>query len=161
VSERHLAPRLLDADDRLTAAERLDLLAHVRVCAACRASWLATHPARIFALLALDAPSADDLDQLSSRVSAAIDRAGRPGGGLRRAWTSVAAAVVLAGLLGSYLWNDIPRTPRESAGLDVQPRAEAVFGEFELLSSPGTAEVYDMIVGDTHLVMIFDEALDL
>jgi len=160
VSERHLAPRRLDADD-LTAAERLDLLAHVRVCATCRASWVAGRPARLFALLALDEPSPHDLDRLSERVSAAIDREGRPGGGRRRAWSSVAAAVVLAGLLGTYLWNGAPATPRDRAGLDEPPRATVAFGEFELLSSPGTAEVYDLIVGDTHLVMIFDETLDL
>ena len=32
---------------------------------------------------------------------------------------------------------------------------------FELLSSPGTAQVVDLSVGGTRFVMIFDEDLDL
>ena len=160
MSEGHLTARHLGGDN-LTADERRALLVHVRVCASCRERWAASDPTRLFAMLALDEPSPHDLDRLSTRVSVALDRESRPGSGRRRAWTSVAAALILAGLLGSYLWTGAPGTSPGGVDLGVPTGPTAAISEFELLSSPGTAEIHDLVVGDTHLVMIFDEALDL
>ena len=159
MSQEHLSPRRLAGDD-LSADERRALLAHVRVCATCRERWAAGDPTRLFSLLVLDEPSPHDMERLSSRVADAIDLEARPGSRRRRAWMPVAAAVVLAGLLGSYLWDGAPGTGPRIVPVETSGPTAAV-GEFELLSSPGTAEVHDLVVGDTHLVMIFDEALDL
>ncbi len=56
-------------------------------------------------------------------------------------------------------WRAEDTAPRRLA---VQP-AEREFpgGAFEILSSPGEAQVLDLSVGETQIVMIFDEELEI
>jgi hypothetical protein len=146
------------------------LLSHLAHCAACRAEVAATDPSRLFDLLALEPVPSELLERLSFAVEEAVDgaEAGLPGGPAaawrRVRWpaASLAASLVLAGFLATYV-------SRRDAELQVAPAppATAVAGTaatapgFELLSSPGEAQVVDLAVGEVRLVMIFDAELDL
>ena len=165
----HPELRLLSEAEELPSWRRLELLRHLRGCAACRAALAAREPSRLFALLALQAPPAAQLDRLSRRVAEAISEppAGRLAGLRGFGFASLAASLVLAGVVGSYLWmhepvGSAPALPVEPARVEAVPSVESEPSMMiELLSSPGTAQVLDLSVGETQLIMIFDEALDI
>ncbi len=156
------------SDDGLSRRERLGLLDHVRRCRRCSAELASADPARLFSLLALDAPPDDELERLSARIDAEIAAEPRPAGSAGR-WTSIAASLVLAGMFATYVWTRpdvLPATanlrPNVLDSLDLQaiPAADAA-GSVEWVTSPGTAQVMDLSVGEMQVVMIFDEAMDI
>lgn len=110
---------------------------------------------RLFGLLADQEIPADRLDQLSESVRDAIDQQISDRGALasrrRRGlgWSVAASLLLAAALTGVTL---IPQTGTDSS---------ADSPAFELLSSPGQAQVVDLSVGDIQIMMIFDEAIDL
>jgi hypothetical protein len=170
----HPSPQRLSELETAAGQCRRELLEHVRDCAECRATVLAEEPSRLFALLSLDAVPPEILDRLSRRLGerpAAPRRAARPFG----AMLSLAASIVLAGFLGAYL---LSHPPLEIATLDAPPPADPVWVSsrppeprdarhagpihgVELLSSPGAGTLVNLSVGETRVVMIFDEALKL
>jgi hypothetical protein len=142
---------------------RLERLQHARDCAGCRERLLSGRPERLFALLALEAPPAAGLERMTSGVMQRI--AGESAGRRRRlhlkALVPAAASLILAGLFGIY-------TTLQSVGMPSGPLALEPFFEagapsdgIELISSPGQAQVMEFTVGETQIVMIFDEALDI
>ena len=170
----HPSPQRLSELETAVGESRRELLEHVRDCADCRATVLAEEPSRLFALLTLDAVPPEILDRLSRRLDerpAAPRRPGRP----LAAVLSLAASIVLAGFLGSYL---LSHPPQEITALAVPPTADPVWVSsrpaqpqsarqagpvhgVELLSSPGAGKLVNLSVGETRVVMIFDEALKL
>ena len=95
------------------------------------------------------------LERLSESVRDALDQMDRKDRVDKRAqrrglgW-SVAASLLLAAAL---------------TGVTLTPQTETASTEnapvFELLSSPGQAQVVDLSVGEVQITMIFDEAIDL
>jgi hypothetical protein len=169
----HLEQRQLSAFDQLDAATRRPLLEHARGCSACRKRLLAADPARLFALLGLDPIPEHALARLSARVDAVLDE--QPGPARRRvrrraiAFGSMAASLLLAGIFGGYLLDRDLRDPAvaaaplalpEVAWMEPLGQAPPVAG-MQLVSSPGEAQVVDLNIGETQVLMIFDEALDL
>jgi hypothetical protein len=140
---------------------RLEALDRARVSAAERARLTAEEPTAIFGLLALNTPPRDALERLSRRVDAALDRTPRRTGRWR-AVAAVAAALILAGIFAVELPGpDDPPTRVDMAEIHRLLDRHAPVRSIELLSSPGTAEVVDFAVGDTEVVMIFDEKLGI
>ncbi len=156
------------ADEGLSRRERLELLDHVRGCRRCSALLASTDPVGIFSLLALETPPVDELERLSARIDSEVAAAPVPARATTR-WVSMAASVLLAGIFATYLWTR-PAVIPEAANLrpsvldtlDLQgiPTADAA-GSVEWVTSPGTAQVMDLSVGEMQVVMIFDEAMDI
>jgi hypothetical protein len=150
--------------DASAGAEREALLSHLRECGACRSAWIAREPSRVFALLAAAPVPAAVLDGVSRSVRQAIGhpasypravpRLALPGG-------AACAAALLLSLAAGWLLS-MPGGGRpvlaEAPALS-QPRGP--HADVELLSSPGDARLVDLTVGDTQVVMIFDEGLEL
>jgi hypothetical protein len=115
-------------------------------------------PSALFALLALEPVPSEVAERVSRRVALALpsERSARPAS-RGRALLPLAAALLLAGLLGTLVQLEGPR-PRQAA----VPAASAALpvGMIQLLS-PGTAEVLELSLADAEGVMIFDEGLDL
>lgn len=159
--------RLIEGVD-LPADERRALLSHLRACRDCRAELAERDPSLLFTILALEPVPADVLDRVSRGAEAAIAE-GQRRSAIRRtyAWGSLAASIVVAGLLGAYFWTqrgpDAP--PDRPAVVDAIPApardAAIPAGMIELLDSPGSADVVEMTVGDVEVVMIFDEAMGI
>jgi hypothetical protein len=157
--------------DNLPADERTALLGHVRECADCRRRLAGGDPSRLFALLALETPPAAALNRLSAGLNRELDRVARSrsGPGRLRSAASIAAALVLAAFLGSYALRQ--SAPGRAVAADVRPSGDAATlaayeapapaEGVELLSTPGQAQVMELAIGDTQVVMIFDEALDI
>ena len=165
----HPDPRLLIDREDMPAAERHEILTHLRGCANCRARLASRDPSLLFSVLALEPVPTDVLDRVSRRAEAAISREERRAATRRTyAWGSLAASILVAGLLGAYFWThrglDAP-PPDRPAIVDVipVPAADAAMpaGMIELLDSPGSADVVEMTVGDVEVVMIFDEAMGI
>jgi hypothetical protein len=151
-------------DDDAPEAEREASLRHLSGCAGCRARLAATDPSRLFALLALEPVPAALLARLSDDVASSIAAVVPAGAnrGFRRGWGAVAASLLLAGVFSTYLWNrDGGTADPEALPSQALAQDQGRESEFELLSSPGTAQVVDLSVGGTRFVMIFDEDLDL
>jgi hypothetical protein len=128
-------------------------LEHVRSCAACRRGFVGDDPSKLFALLALRPIPGKTLERVSSGVTAALDGAERGPGEGRRMVAGLAAAIVLAALLGGALRGPLsPGSEGETAG----ERSHVA-----VLSPAGAAPVVDLTVGDTQVVMIFDERLEI
>jgi hypothetical protein len=167
--------RLLDFDG-LSCEERQVVLKHARSCAACRGLLVTDDPARLFALLRLEPLPEAALERLSDRVATEIDRDVRPAARFRRGWSaaSLAASLILGAVLGSYLLTarieepvvalDSASAPAEESVSLVReataPDTDPVRG-VELISSPGAGKLVNLSVGETRVVMIFDEALDI
>lgn len=139
------------------------MVSHLRSCGACRARLADHDPTAIFALLALEPVPAGLLERVSAGVFAATHPAdGSPAEvfadrGFPRA-AAVAAAVVLAALLGTVSLRTRPGSPAgpaESVAV-AAPRAGVA-----VLATPGTPQVVDLTVGDTQVVMIFDSRMAL
>ncbi len=152
--------------DALAGDARVALLGHASQCGACRERLLAGDPARVFALLALRPIPQPSLDRVANSVASALDAGdlGAPARSFRALAVGWAAAALLAVAVAGVLTSS-PHAPRlgdEPADLALSasplgaPRAGV-----EVLSSPGAARVVDLAVGETQVVMIFDERLDL
>lgn len=142
---------------------RRECLRHIAECAECRASAAFDDPSALFALLALREPADGVLEEVSRSVSArlAVERRS-----VLDAWkerglppflpaalaASAALAFVLAGLLGP-----VPpgRSASEFASEDVR-RADV-----RVTETDGPAQVVDLTVGSTQVVMIFAAEIDL
>jgi len=159
----HLSQPTVERFDGLDRGARAEAVAHVAECADCRARLLAAEPTRAFALLGTLPISPARLDRLSAALAREIDRssgraAARP---LRRA-ASIAASVALAAGLAGLTGDRGSPSVAERAGLgELGTSAEAAYGRVDLLSSPGEAQVLDLRVGGTQVVMIFDKDLEL
>jgi hypothetical protein len=153
----HPDPTRLSRDD-LPADERRRLLEHVRGCDGCRRTLAGADPARLFSMLALAPVPADALDRLSNRVREDVERAG---GGRGRRWVgsaaSLAASLLLAGFLGGVLLRHEGSMTDELAAVAPEAPASGV----ELISTPGEAQVVELAIGETQVVMIFDKGLDI
>lgn len=155
MSEHPDPGQLLTEGERLDARERAELLRHVAQCAICRERVAREQPARLFALLALVPPAAESLERLSLGVERAVAGSAAPRPRvLRVVAAALAASVVLAAGLTALLWRSVPEPPLASA-TPAQGRATIE------VSSPVSAQLIDLSVGDTQLIMIFDETLDL
>jgi anti-sigma factor RsiW len=160
----HPQPDNLRRFHELEPELRGEVLGHVAVCAECRERFLAPDPSRAFALLSQAVVPQEALDRLSRRVAertAPIRRSYR--------YASLAASLLLAALFGGYLLTR-PTTdpgagvaaPRvEIVEIDAAPQADTTAGSVQVISSPGTAQVLDLTVGETQVVMILDEAMDI
>jgi ferric-dicitrate binding protein FerR (iron transport regulator) len=154
-------PRL---GDGLAGAEREEAIEHLRRCEACRTEAASEDPARIFALLAARPIPQEILEQVSTRVAAAVRGAEalRPPVPSRRlrmasAW---AAAAALAVALLLPLGGGTGRPSSDDTAAIFAPAASPRAG-VQVVSSPGVSQVVDLTVGETQLVMIFDAGLDL
>jgi hypothetical protein len=143
--------------------EREALLAHLGECDPCQKTWTRDDPARIFALLRTAPIPPSVLDAVSRGVATAVVRSGAPRAAVGRTLprvAAVAAALILSLTSGWLLLA--PERPLETVATSrVEPLLAEPRAGVELLSSPGTARVVDLTVGDTQVVMIFDEGLDL
>lgn len=144
-------------------SERRECLRHLATCVECRTSFAGDDPSALFALLALREPRADALEEVSRSVAAGLAAERRS---VLDAWrerglprllpaavaASAALAFVLAGLLGP-----VPPGPNppEFASADVR-RADV-----RVTETGGPAQVVDLTVGDTQVVMIFAAEIDL
>ena len=154
---QHLGREAIDRFDDLGRDERAAAVEHATGCADCRNRLCGADPTRAFALLSTLPLPAGALDRLSADLDRAIDRLERRPSP-RRAWASIAASIVLAlalvGLVGDRPGAPAPTVVETSA-------VEPPYGRVDLLSSPGQAQVVDLRVGGTQVVMIFDKDLQL
>jgi len=148
--------------------ERKQHLRHAVGCAACREKLLGGRPERLFMLLASEAPPADELDRLTAEVMRQVEGAGALRGFRMRvrALVPVAASIVLAGFFGIYTTLNRVQSPLAQRGqapsVHARDLSPSVAAEgIDLISSPGDAQVMEFTVGETQVVMIFDEALDI
>ena len=145
------------------AAARRQALAHAAECAACRAALLDEDPTRIFAFLS-DAPIPESvLDEVMDAVRLGIVEQGPAPGWATQAlgWLRPAVAwAAAAGLAGVLLLVAGSRV-RPGAGATAGLAPAAVPASVELIGAPPSARVVDLTVGDTQVVMIFDEGLAL
>lgn len=163
--ERH--PSLERGDPR--PEERRELLVHLQACEMCRSRWSAKDPSVLFSLLAIEPVPDDVLERVSRGVEDAMAaEVERETGRRWVAWGSLAASLLVAAVLGAYLWNQAPITAPAPAVADSgagmsapAPEATIPAGMIEFLESPESAEVVEMSVGDVEVVMIFDEAMEI
>ena len=162
----HLQRHEIAAFDTLANDQRATALDHVRECAVCRAEWLAEDGSRVFALLARAPLPEERLERLSERVDAALDQL-EPRVPARRVVfrvASIAASLLLAAALGAVLWNhELPAEPVAVLDeTDVLPLFEEDVAGIRLVASPGDeAQVLDLSIGGTQILMIFDESIEL
>jgi hypothetical protein len=153
--------------DELEGSRRASALEHARGCAACRRLLLVDDPSRAFALLAARPIPPAVLERVSSRVASAIatgDLAASDRTARHVAAAGWAAALLLAagaaGLLSGP--SEVPELSTPAVTRAVMASGEiGLQAGVEVLSSPGNARIVDLAVGDTQVVMIFDEGLDL
>lgn len=164
MDDRHLDGDELSAFGRFEGEPRRRALRHLTACVTCRSALAGEDPSRIFSLLGRAPVPPEILDQVSRGVAAGIaDRAGRRGAGgvtvarLRLAG-ALAASLLLAALLGLPLLGPSSPGPEvvAEAGPSAAPRAA-----IELVERADRAEVFDLTVGGTQVVMIFDEGMEL
>lgn len=153
----HLGRPEIEAFDSLGDEARGTALAHLRDCAGCRVLWLAEEPSRVFALLAQATIPADRLERLSARIDAEI----RPA---RRRWlgaASIAASVLLAALVATVSWNHALPVASIAAVGSLEPGDADAMGT-RLVALPGDdARVVDLTIGETQVLLIFDESIEL
>ena len=115
-------------------------------------------PTAIFARLRDIEIPADLLEAVSSDVTAALDREVP-----RRHWIRPAAAWAAAAALAAALLVPAALQPRPVAPLAkaVPQAAEPARAGISSLRTPGPAQVLDLTVGGTQVVMIFDAELKL
>ena len=155
----HPGPELLLELDGLDTCDRNAVLEHVANCAVCREVVAAEDPSRLFALLARHPIPGDLLDDVSTAVMAGIDsetQAAPAPSRSRRLWAVGAWA---AGILLAAALSLVPRVEEvepPQGPVDSVPRATVM-----VLESPGQAQVVDLALGETQVVMIFDQELEL
>jgi hypothetical protein len=150
--------------DGLSEHERRALLGHVSACPRCREALAGDDPSRLLALLALASPPQEAMERLSARVAGGVDRLGASRRGRGAGFVaSIAATLLLAAILGGYLVRQGPPAPPAARPVanGWSAAAEPAPGGVELISSPGEAQVVELSIGGTQVVMIFDEALDI
>lgn len=162
MKDRHLDRDVLARFENLRAQERHEVLAHTQRCGDCRRRLAEACPSYLFALLGSEAIPSGALDRLSARINDEIDRLEDVNRrGRWPAWWSMAASLLLGAIIGGFLLvqPDAPAVRRaqlpDLTGPDEPIRA------IEVLSTPSEAQVLDLMVGDTEIVMIFDEELDI
>lgn len=159
----HLSAATFERFDELDRTARASAVEHASRCVACRDRLVATDPTRAFALLAAIPIPPERLDRLDADLGREIDRlsqrrVGISGRAVAFIAASVALAAVVAGLVGERdRAAPAPRADRGSEAADAGP----AYGRVELLSLSGDAQVLDLHVGGTQVVMIFDKDLDL
>ena len=163
----HLPTQTLREFEAMGATARDAALAHMEGCAACRKLWLAHDPVRAFALLSRAPIPETALDRLSGRIAAAVDSLDPRSRFAGRRWfgaAAVAASMLLAALVGALLWtHEMPE--EQVARIDeigfLQPLVDEV-AEMRLVAIPGDqAQVFDLTIGETQVLMIFDESIEL
>ncbi|NIM01148.1 MAG: hypothetical protein GTO30_01205 [Acidobacteria bacterium] len=151
--------------DALARDRREAVLAHVADCASCRAAWLAEDGSRLFSLLSHAPIPEPKLRELSARVGAAVDRlTPQATRRLRFRIASIAASLLLAAVLGGVLWNHEWPTGRVATMDEIEALPlldEEVAGMQVIETSGENAQVLNLNVGGTEIVMIFDESIDL
>ena len=166
---RHPESSLLERYEALTAGEREELLAHAESCPSCRQRLAEADPTRLFALLSRAPVGEQALERLGERLDRDLGRgdARRWGSPWFRAAASVAASLALAAVLGSFALRPPAGMPVASApaaapsGVVLAREGDPAPGGVQLISSPGEAQVMELSIGETQVVMIFDEALDI
>jgi len=143
--------------DLAASDERAGWLKHIASCPDCRDNWIDGDASRLFNLLS-DEPAADadreqeTLDRLSENIHRQIGADRFPA-----RWYRLAAAAVLAMALlapaAAWLFRDRPVPAVQTASFPL--------ADVEVLSTPGDAQIIDLSVGDTQVVMIFDSRLEL
>ena len=136
---RHPDLRPLIEGGELASQQRFVVLRHVEQCASCRAALAEENPSRLFALLALEPVPTEALEQVSRRVARAVETAARRAPRRRLAIGSLAASLLLAGLLSAYVWTRrvpgpmppteparVERVDRPMAGAEVVPAGMTV-----------------------------------
>ena len=146
-----------------TPAQRRELLAHLAGCAVCRASVAERDPSVLFSLLALEPVPESVLARVSLGATDGIARESRRVSSRRiYALGSLAASLLLAAFVGIYLWGpgggaEAPARPVQVVDVESKPTADVVpAGFFEMLDSPGSAEVVNLSMEELDFVMIFD-----
>ena len=159
----HPEPTRLARLDELTGDERARVVRHLDGCPTCRSLVSRQEPSALFSLLSLEPLPQDVLDGLSARVAASLPDSTTARPQFTRHWAAaLAASLLLASFFSGYLLRKPP--PVERAELPQAPHIalpDAPERGIELLSSPGTAQLIDFSVGETQVVMIFDEELDI
>jgi len=161
----HLQPNEI-AEFYALADERRDAaLDHLGECAACRAAWLAADGSRVFSLLARSPIPEDRLEQLSRRLDTALDEL-QPRGAARGLFrvASIAASLLLAAVLGAVLWNH--EGPAERVArmeqIDVLPPLDEEIAGMQVVETPSEdSQTLSLKVGETQILMIFDESIEL
>jgi anti-sigma factor RsiW len=141
----------LSRTDGASAAERRQALEHIARCERCRARWTADDPSRVFALLAIAPIPAVTVEQVSLER---IEKTPPP----RRAF-KVVAVWAAAACLGLAMLVSALR-PGPSPAVHVADRKMGRAG-VEVLEPRDGARVVDLTVGETQVVMVFDERLNL
>lgn len=159
----HLAPETVERFDELERAARALAVEHAAACAPCRERLLAAEPTRAFALLATLPIPPSCLDRLDAELDRELDRrAGRVARSPQRTVATIAASIALAAALVGLIGERGGRMPPHPAEIEsATAGSEPAYGRVDLLSSPGQAQVLDLRVGGTQVVMIFDKDLDL
>lgn len=165
----HLDDGTLDRLGELDGEGRGHALEHLGRCAACRARLVSRDPSRLFSLLATRPIPQDTLEQVSAGVAKAIREPSRAGAGPRPRWLvfgAAAAGILLAVVMAVRLVRTPPPTVSGPVPHGVEESLAVAAGAVphlavELLNSDGSAQVFDLTVGDTQIVMILDEGLEL
>jgi anti-sigma factor RsiW len=153
----------------LPPAERRRVADHLGRCVECRCRLAADDPSRIFSLLGTRFLPAGLLDEVSAAVSETI-RGGERREPLRTAWLrvgSLAAGLALAAFLGIGLAGSPEPVAGPAAALEVAaPTSVATKARparlgLDLRDADAMVQVLDLTVGETQVVMIFDERLEL
>jgi hypothetical protein len=160
----HLNQHEIAGFDALADERRDAALDHLRECGVCRTAWLADDESRVFSLLARAPLAEEKLAQLSDRLDAAIDEL-QPRGPVRRGVfrvASIAASLLLAAVLGVVMWNhELPARIATVEDIAPLPFDEEIAG-IRLVTTPGgEAQVLDLSIGGTQILMIFDESIEL
>ena len=152
--------------DSVPKAERVKWIKHIDSCALCRNKWLDEEPSRVFCLLADSPIDETELEDLSSRVLEEIEGDKRDHGSLARVTVVIAASFLLAALTVPFMVTPGPIGPSvddqvtSTVPNSISPYQPAAT-EVEILATPGFSRVVDMTVGETKVVMIFDERLEI
>ena len=151
--------------DALDPEHRNEVLDHVAACSRCRDAFTASDPTRVFALLRRQPIPEDVLDDISAGVIAGIDAgvaapANRFAPGRAWAWSAWAAAVILGVALFLVPGNETPG-PETDEGASIVEVDAAPRATITVIDSPGEAQVVDLALGETQVVMIFDREMDL
>lgn len=151
--------------DGLPRAERQELLTHLHHCSSCRATMAEEDPSALFSLLALEPVPDTVLARVSRGAADGIARESRRVS-TRKAYAlgSLAASLLLATFLGLYLRNHdgaptAPAVPLKLVDVETETTSEAGF--FEVLDSPGSADVVSISFEEIDFVMIFDRELGI
>lgn len=131
-------------------------LAHAAECARCREQLLDEDPTHLFALLALTEIEPGVLAEVSQGVADRIDAAASARPKRWIAGAGWAAAAVLAVCIVRVLAVPFAPEPAIAQIEEKQPRAEV-----EVLAPSGVKQIVDLTVGESQVVMIFDERVKL